>query len=78
MYLGFAEHGDILEVGLVGFAVDCVDERFESLRSKLVPYGLLSSSFHIMRSSDSFRSSNNKGTRSLRYASGLYSYEAIK
>ncbi len=34
-----------LEVGEVGFVVDDVKE---SLLSKLVPYGLLSSSFHIM------------------------------
>jgi hypothetical protein len=60
MYLRFGRRGDILEVGLVGFAVDGLDERFESLRSKLVPYGLLSSSFHIMHSSGSFWSSNNR------------------
>jgi len=37
MYLGYVKQEDILEVGLVGFEVDGVDERIESLRSKLVP-----------------------------------------
>lgn len=37
MYLEFAKQEDIREVKLVGFAVDGVDEMFESLRSKLVP-----------------------------------------
>jgi hypothetical protein len=69
MYLEFVRQGDILEIRLVGFAVDGVDERFESLRSKLVPYGLLSSSFHIIRSSGSFWRSSSKRTRWLEYAS---------
>jgi hypothetical protein len=50
------------ESGVLGFGVE---EAFESRRSKLVPYGLLSSSFHILRGFGSCQSECSKQRSSL-------------
>lgn len=68
---------NVRKVVSAGLAVDAVDERFESLRSKLVPYGLLSSSFHMMHDRDSFQE-RQLGKAARFIPDFVFDFEALK